>query len=430
MVAAIPEKKGVHIELRKDAQSDFVASTERYPALFAGRRFGKSVANVVKTVKYCKDNPGARGMLTIPEWSDWDKTINPTLHDLLGEAKGSIWTFEEKKRILHFPAWGCQVFVRPALEAESLRGPTLAFASMDEVGSQNQYPAFRILSAAVSMPGYPLQLWLTSTPSVDRPWLMQLYKQGINPETGEPLRNPKEFRIYQGETRQNYYLSEDYIQSQYDLWEGTRWGRQELYGDFLTVSGLAFPDFTEKTHVKYPPADEKITNVFCGMDFGTSSPTAIYIIKQDESKRLWVTDEYYHRNATEEHWGTWLAEHGVRRVNCDPSISNDQAAWYSRKLGINFVPAMKMRKFTDRFQFWGGVLSNGEHGPKLFISPSCVNLIDELNNLAFAQSRHGYEKDVQWAPSCAEHGYDAVAYGAGAAQTFKVRPIEFVRYLN
>jgi len=398
------------------AQAEFVKSQARYPGLFAGRGYGKTYANIIKTFAYVHNNHGARGMATIPTWDGLEKYYLPTWREIFGDVEGSVWIWREKKAQLLFPGFDATVFVRPASEPDSCRGPNLAFAAMDEIATENQYETFRILQAAIRQDGYPNQMWVTSTPSDVRPWIKALWVDKMNPTSQQMLANPEQYAVHHGATIDNYHLPEWQRTELQQEYENTRWGRQEYWGEFITVGGLAFSEFSRDVHVKEPPSGTEFVREVTGYDYGSTSPTALITIKQDRSNHLWVTDEFYQRNTTEQEWIEWAGERGLSQITSDPSLSQEECRRLSRMYSIRVRPA-KSKRFDARYKFWASKLSVGPFGPGLFISPSCRNLINEIENLAFKQPK-GREVHVdEWAAGVQDHAYDAGAYAGMEFET-------------
>lgn len=399
------------------AQAGFVASKAMFPAFFAGRRGGKSVASTLKMLDYVTRHPGCTGLYTVPTLGDVNRILLRTLHKHWGHLKGYFWEFKKKdgELIFHHGSEDSIVFVRPANEPDSCRGMDLSFAVMDEIGTENQREAWEVIWPSLTEGDNP-QLWVTSTPNFRYKWIKDVFIDHIDPETKEPLEfdevgGEPEFEFFHSTTLDNYNLKERIrrmvaIRSQ----SGSRWARQEYGGEFITMEGLAFEEFNKEMHVRYVPKDGmQFKKVVCGMDFGSASPTSIHIMRQTEQGHIYVTDEYYKRRAVEEDWVDWLGARGVSTVVCDPSASDEQLRYYQRKYGIRFQRS-KNRDRVSRRTFWHSHLSANT----ITIDTECKNLIMELENLAYKKPRgREYETD-EWETGAQDHAFDSTAY-AGAA---------------
>lgn len=390
-------------------QAEFLVSTARYPAYIGARGSGKSAASVLKMVKYVNEHPGqggALGMFTVPRLGDINDILLPRMRRFWHTSEGKDWVWQEKKSRIVFPTLGWEVAVRPASEPDSCRGPDLAFAAMDEIGTEDQEETFRILQASVRLPGYPLQLWVTTTPNVKRRWIKQRWVDHVRPIDGRPLPNAHQYVMFNATIHDNPHLDPEYKAELLAEYEGTRWEAQELLGKFITLEGLAFPDLSSEIHMKDPPDSTEWNGQITGWDYGASSPTSLHTIKRDTSNRLWITDEFYKAGATEDEWMEWLGEHGVSRIVCDPTgVSESTRLRLQQEYGISIVRG-KIKEFVPRAQFWStGLAVKPGFGPRIYISPKCPRLWEELENAA-------YDKNgTKWAPGTSDHAIDSGAYG-------------------
>lgn len=404
------------------AQAAFWQSSARHPALIGGRGSGKSVASLMKAIRFVNEHPGANGIHTVPINDQVDKILLPSMRKFYGPAEGQDWVWQEKKSKLVFPGLRSQIFVRPALEYDSLRGPDYAFFSMDEVGTGDQMTAFYILQPTLRQTGYPHQGWVTTTPSTQR-WVKTLWEDHVDPMSEQPLRDPEQYVLFNAKSWDNLHLPEWQREKMKAEAEVSRWARQEYGGEFLSLEGLAFPDLDAATHRRTAGTDwgprESV-----GFDFGASSATSLIHWKLDLSGRPWAVDEFYKRGATEYDWVTWLADRQLYTVTCDPSISDKQIIDWRQRYGIYMRRASpSIRTFPGRYAIWSGMLAVKPDGlPGGFITPNCPNLWNELTNLAFHTSRVGGVETDRWATGVQDHAYDAGAYGLSALTQVMGRP--------
>lgn len=419
------------IALLEGAQWDFVMSEARYPGLFAGRGYGKTFSFLTKAFRYVNQFPGADGLLTAPSVAQVNNVLIRQAKRHFGDSYGEHrdWVYYEKKGVIEFPRLKSTIFVRPASEPDSVRGLDLAFAGMDEVArGDDQWETFETLQLAIRQPGYPNQLFLTSTPSDLRPWIRDIYRDGLWPPDQTELIDPENYPIFRGGTMDNPHLDEYTRTTLVRQWGRTRMARQELYGEFLSVSGLVYQNFDTEIHVKDPPKDTVFLRNRAGLDLGVSSPTSLHVLKLDTRGKIWVTDEYYKRNAEVEDWMKWLREKNVTMVVCDPSIPEDDRVYLSRVYGVNLRRA-PTRKFRPRYDFWAMNLAIGADGePGIYISPTCQALIDEIPNLALDERQKGDLSIERWAPGSKDHAFDSSAYAGMTFNRLLQAPIVEVEY--
>ncbi|KKL57153.1 hypothetical protein LCGC14_2238270, partial [marine sediment metagenome] len=393
-------------------QTDFVLSTAPHDGLFAGRRSGKTVAGVVKAFNYIFAHPGANGLITAPDIPQFRRSVYQVILKLFGHLQGTVWEWKEAQLLIHFlqpEQEGSVIYVRPGNESSGYRGMDLAFFYMDEVAVDYQHETFLVLSPSLTQEGYPHQGWVTSTPDWRKPWLRKIWVEHTHPTTGDPM-DPAEFSVFHANMEDNWHLPKGFVEKQKRLYGDTRWAAQELRGEFIIVEGAAFPMFNYDVHVNDPPAGTEFKQTLAGLDFGITSPTSMHEYRLDRSNKVWVTREFYKRNADEYDWVRTAVDWGVKRIVCDPSISEDALSKYRRMYRLPLNRA-RFKEFRPRIEAWLRRLAVREDGkPQMYISPSCPNLIDELSNAAYDRPR-GQEYDVdRFISGTQDHAIDDGGY--------------------
>jgi phage terminase large subunit len=401
---------GSAIKLIEPAQRNFVESEALYPGLFAGRGYSKTASGAFKLFRYAQKYPGAYGICTQPTIDAIERNLLPVIREHFGHLEGTVWIYKEKKQQLVFPTQRVTVFLRPGSEPDACRGLTVAFGWMDEIGVEDQMQTFLQLQPALRQQGYPNQLWVTSTPMVRRRWIQQIWVDHVFPPDPRNSLPAGDYPAFYGETQDNPHLPEHIRKGLYASWQGTRLAAQELQGQFISVEGVAFPDLKPEVHFQEAPNGTEFIKTVVGLDFGGSAETAMLEIKMDRSRKLWVTREFYKRNATNYDWISEAKEWGAKLIICDPSASEKDLVHWRRTYGINIKRALDKRH-DRRYALWLSHLAvkNEDKLPGIRISPTCTNLWEELTNLAHNQDRMGNPKE-DWAPGTADHLYDAGAY--------------------
>jgi hypothetical protein len=377
-------------------------------------------------------------MFTVPTLGEVHRIFLPTVRQFFGDVEGVFWGWLEKRNELVFPEVGAVVFVRPASEPDSLRGTNLTVAGMDEVATEDQEESFRILQGSIRQTGFGVnQLWVTGTPKVRRRWIKQIWNDGVNPLSGKPLARREDYPIFRLRTVDNIHLPQDFKDSLLEDWGDSRLARQELFGEFIEVEGLAFPNLDAEAHLRYPGEDVEVVRKVFGLDMGGASPTAIVEWWLDRQGNKWAVAEFYKRNADEYDWVQWLADRGAKRVVCDPSASDLQIDHWRRQYGIYITRAAPpIKRFVGRVQAWGTGLSMVDSlgrakPPQIRIAPSCVNLWDELVNAAFKKVKGRNDPEDAWEPGTADHAIDAGAYGLSDFENYyaNIQPVNIQRVL-
>ncbi len=424
------------IGLMEGTQTDFFLSEAKHPALLAGRGSGKTYALVAKGFALAQNNPGIRGCLTQPTFDMIRRNLVPVWEEQFGSigGKGKVWEW----RLWQAGAPGEIAFkngslidLRPADAPEKFRGATYGFFGMDEVAVLNQLHVFLALMPTLRQKGYPHQGFVTSTPSGHQPWIRQIWMEHVNPFTESSL-TPENYPIFRAKTKDNWHLPKDQMDTWMEMYSDTRFRSQELEGEFTALEGMAFEEFGD-IHIREMPEDTLIVRKVNGLDFGGSSPTSMHELCQDQSDRIWVTREFYQRNADDYDWIRKCEEWGSREIRCDPSRSESELEHLRKIYGLHGLKraAPHAKGFENRIRLWRNRLRVREDGlPRMFISRDCPNMISELRNLAYAELRPGEMVLGKWAPGCADHSYDDGGYGlsafdrAGADYSYRPRVIE------
>ena len=421
----------------KGPQTDFFVSRARHPAFLGGRGSSKTYSLTAKGFALADGNPGIRGCLTQPTFDMIRRNFVPVWEKQFGHLGGKGGTWEWKLWQAGAPGEiafknGAIIDLRPADSPEKFRGASYGFFGMDEIAVGNQLHVFLTLMLTLRQQdkdgkNYPFQGFVTSTPSGHQPWLRQVWVENVNPFTEAPL-TPADYPIFRARTIDNWNLPEGEYEHWAEMYAGTRYADQELGGEFTALEGMAFEEFGD-IHIREMPEDTVIVRKVNGLDFGGSSPTSMHELCLDQSDRVWVTREFYQRNADDYDWIRACAEWGSYEIRCDPSRSEADLEELRRMYQL---PGLKRaaphaKGFEDRVRLWRNRLRIREDGlPRLFVSRSCPNMISELRNLAHPEPRAGELNLKQWAKGCNDHAYDDGAYGMSAfdrtAANYKYRP--------
>lgn len=387
-------------------QSQFVMSEARYPAMFSGRAGGKTVASIIKAFKLCIDYPGIAGCLTEPTIKMVKRTLIPAMRRVWGPlegriADGALWEWRKADMEIGFSN-GSVIYLGYADDPESVRGLDISFFGMDEARVGSQYETFLNLVPATRQPGYPHQGWVTTTPAGRNHWLYWYWVQGQLP-SGEPV-DMTEHVMIEAHTEDNTHLTPEDLRSWQNTFGPTKFAEQELFGKFVVFEGQAFPEFGD-AHVRTLPSNVKVRRRVLGFDWGDYSPTAVVELQQDEANNIWVTDLFYKRRCGMDELVEAISEMnaaGNVPMFCDPNTKDEID--FLRKAGI---PARKAK--SNSFQMRYQLVQRRIADRTLYVDPSCVDLITELQGLEFAESRQG-EYGRNWKGGCPDHAYDALAY--------------------
>lgn len=119
---------------------------------------------------------------------------------------------------------GSEVLFRSTDDPEHLRGPNMGAVWMDEA-AYSEEAAFDTLVGGIRAPGFPNQIWLTTTP------------RGYNWVYGAFVKGAREgYGLHHWTTRDNPYVTREYIARMVEKY-GPEQALQEIEGRFVMISG-------------------------------------------------------------------------------------------------------------------------------------------------------------------------------------------------
>jgi len=185
---------------------------------------------------------------------------------------------------------------------------------------------------------------------------------------------------------------------------------QEYGAEFTAVEGKIYKDWDETIHVKkirYNPAWEN-WQVY---DFGFADPFVCLDVMVDPMDNVYVWREYQKRYLTTyEHIHILAGRdqpdgYHVDRVAADPRGA-DEISTIELLTGM-YVEADEVgwSHGVEAVTRWMKVQQDGK--PKLFIDPSCTDLIRQIGELHTPKAKREVEKNIQFNPNKrAQHDYD------------------------
>ena len=354
-------------------QKRFVLDPARFPGYVGGIGSGKSFAGSAKVI--ARTNRKELGMVAAPTYPMLRDATTRTLTEMM-DALGIRYTYLKGDNIITIPESGHEILLRSLDNPDSLRGPNLHYAYVDEASLVTR-EGWNVVKGRVRIGHHP-QVWATFTPK-GRNWCWEEWERDADPD--HPL--------YRVRTDENPELPPDFAQS---LGYVGRFAEQELGGEFVAFEGVVYPSFTRQ-QVQRIDCDGWST-VF-GVDVGTRNPTAILTIRHS-GERIHVEREVYRRNMDSEEIPAAVAEEAAHAkpsfVVIDPSAAGVIMA--VRKRGLSTRKADNdvqegIRRVT-------AVLSD------LTVDPSCVNLIAEFETYAYPENRQERDAPVKANDHCAD----------------------------
>lgn len=362
-------------------QKRFVLDPARFPAYVGGIGSGKSFAGAAKVISRMGNRE--LGLVAAPTYPMLRDATQRTLLRMLDDL-GVSYEFRKGENALTIPSTGHEIIFRSLDNPETLRGPNLDYAYVDEA-SLIEPAAWAIVKGRVRVGQRP-QAWITCTPK-GRNWVWEEWERDANPD--HPL--------YRVATSENPELPVDFVQS---LGYQGAFAAQELGGEFVAHEGLVYPAFSRPDHVR--TEDTEGWRPVIGVDVGTRNPTAILLAFVAGDGRIHIAGETYRRNmSASDILGAIRQnadEHGAEAIYVDPS-----AAGYIKDLERDGYAVLKAdNNVTEGIGRVTTALAEG-----LSVDPSCVNLIAELESYAYPEgARADQDKPVKQN----DHAADSLRY--------------------
>lgn len=314
--------------------------------------------------------------------------------------------------------------VRTAENPNFLRGVKLAFAWLDEARDQSEDVYNIVLQRLADVDG---KLIITTTPRGRSNWLYdRVYARAI--------AGVKNYGFVQWSTYENPVLDKAVIEElEKDF--PRDFGQQELYGAFVNVSGLVYPNFERNKHI-VPPftvpnafqaklMGEPAPRLFMAIDFGFNDLfVCLWIL--DWKNKYWVVHEYaMPRRITREHAAA-ISNNPMTKyaevAYCDPNDLRARtelaAAFADYKCGLKLMPAPRDGTGRNRdFDIGIRLVRRLLADDKILTFSTCSNLIKEFGLYHYPDNddKNSHDKPIdKW-----NHSVDALRYGLRGWTTFK-----------
>jgi len=229
--------------------------------LVGGYGSGKTYIGAMRAIYLSYINAGIPGMYVSPTYKLAKKTIIPTIKDIANRA-GLRLTHNKTDAEFHIENWGGHFWIGSGDDPDSLRGPNLAWAGIDEPFIQS-IDVFEQMMARVRHPqATHREMFLTGTPEE----LNWGYDIAMN-DAGK-----YDIGVVVGRTADNTHLPPEYVET---LTSAYTEEMREAYleGKFVNLTrGRAYKPFSRDAHVKH--MDCTGLQICAGVDFNVDYMTA------------------------------------------------------------------------------------------------------------------------------------------------------------
>lgn len=179
---------------------------------------------------------------------------------------------------------------------------------------------------------------------------------------------------------------------------------QEYLAEFKRVEGLVYKEFNRDRHIYKELPQYTWVEKICGVDFGFTNPTAIYLIYKDNDGRFWIDQEWYKTGQTNDQISEILGRFNANKVYPDPEAP-DKIAELKNK-GIN---CLEVNKGKDSIKNGIAKIKELLKQNRIFVNANCTNLIWEFETYQYPEKRpDNPEPEVPIKEN--DHGLDAIRY--------------------
>jgi phage terminase large subunit-like protein len=212
-----------HARAAQRPPAEFADGSARVWLIMAGRGFGKTRTGAEWLADQAKRAPKSEWGCLAPTFKDLKEVCIEGESGLLAALEGESFRYNRSNLEIEL-ANGTVIRSYSAETPERVRGPNLSGAWLDEIAqNQGRYPeAYKNLSMAIRRRGSSVQIVATTTPA-----MVKLVREFVDRDDGSVV-------VTRGSTFDNRANLADAFIAEMDVrYKGTRFERQELYGELL-----------------------------------------------------------------------------------------------------------------------------------------------------------------------------------------------------
>ena len=375
------------------AQSEIAKDIHRYRVVNCGRRFGKTTLAVLEMVAKAISKKDLKIAYIAPTyqqardiaWQDLIRVVQPVASKI-NETRLEI--------VLATQDGGeSQIILRGWESVETLRGQKFDFLVIDEIASMRNFWINWEEVIRPTLTDTRGDVLFISTPKGFNHFY-DLFNRGLV---------DKDFKSFHYTSYDNPHLPVEELEKAKQEMPEDRFA-QEYLADFRKTSGLVYKEFDRKIHIKRIPEERLSVEKIAGVDFGFTNPTAILTIKKDYDGTYWVKDEFYKSGYTDTQVAEVVAGRSYNKVYPDPENPAAIKELKARKINVREVV-----KGKDSIKNGINKVREILKANRLFIDPSCTNLINELETYSYPDKKDQKNED-ELPVKEHDHALDALRY--------------------
>ena len=377
-----------------------------------GRRSGKTLAAAAEIVHEIGLGE-TRIWIVAPNYELTDRVFD-YVYDWLVRRKvygdGSVVKASKTKDQRYIEmAWGAFVRGKSADSPDSLVGEQLDLIVFDECARCHEGIWLENLEpTTIDRKG---RVIFISTPR-GLNWFWKYFQRGLNPETRERGWSSVQFKTEENPWVDGEWLKSKRMETPDDVW------KQEYEGDFTSMSGLVWPDYTDRPYPDghiYNPDDLDLDGTltyYRAIDIGWRHPTACVWGAADKNNNVYIYREYEEQNVVHEVHAeaiaaltaepiatTYISPDAKRKNPLQKKGSPEErlcALDIYRRAGVYARPASDNvgAGIATVAKYLRSTLQDQSQHPKLLISRECPKLRRALQNYIFQEVQTSREIDA------------------------------------
>jgi len=346
----------------------------RMKALVGGYGCGKTYIGAMRLLKLSYVNSGIPGMYISPTYPLAEKTIIPTLKEIM-ERAGISFTHNQQKHQFTINDWDGQFWIGSGEKPDSLRGPNLWGGGIDEPFIQKREVLEQLLARTRHPNAQHREIFLTGTPE-QLNWGYEICTERAK---------DYDLGMVVGSTLDNTHLPKDYTDSLLSAYNENQIAAY-VHGQFVNLTkGRVYDQFDRTKHL-IERNDLARLPVVVGMDFNVEKMTCSLAYKG--TNWIHVFKQIVLRNSN-----TFELAHELKRIAPNVTIYPDPAGrsrasnatksdhQILRDNGFNVIAPKAHDPVKEGVNNVNALLKN----MLLTVDPSCQDLISDLERCVWKQ---------------------------------------------
>jgi len=385
-----------------EPQKQVCLSNKRFRVLVTGRRFGKTHLCLTEILRKARFADNGKIFYVSPTYRMSKEIMWKQLKKKVKELRWVKYINETELTVILVN--NCQISLKGAdKSADNLRGVGLNFLVIDEFSDVPEEAWSEVLRPTISDKHVNGEVLFVGTPKGVGNWSFDMYQKG---KSEDPEWESWKFTTIEGGQVEAHEIE----QAKKDLDE--RSFKQEYLASFETYSGVVYYNFNRELNVK-PCTYDPQAIIHVGLDFNIDPMSACLFHLKNGVAEFFDEIVIYSSN-TDEFIDELLSRYPKNNIIIYPDPASRQRKTSAggrtdltilTNAGFNVKCKNTHALVRDRINSVNSRLNSFDGKRKIFINPSCKNLINSLMKQMYKEGTNQPEK------SGYDHMSDALGYG-------------------